>query len=752
MAQIGQPGTPDSLLANVQLAFAGAAAAPPALTTQGGRLGGQLGSSVLALSGVAGPLVSNLSAASALTLAQAAAPAPAFAAHPSPHRVLGGQDAELGATELAFTGAAAPLPAITSQGGRLGGQLGSTVLALGGVAGPLVSNLRAASVLAIAQTAAPAPTFAAHASPRWVLGGQDSYLGSERLAFAGAAPPQPATGTRTGKLGTPTSLLAGMRMALGQQEGGGGATITYATAASALAATSSAAVAGIVRAPAAASTLVLTSAAGIGCVRGQSATSALALTEAAAAGAVRQVAAAHALGLTDSVTTAAVFVAVAASAASLTAAADMAAVRTLAAADALDLTDGAARTASISVGAESAIAPATAADASAVRAVAAASALDLTQEAVRTSRVLWTVAAESPISLGAALGLCTSLNVGPTSPLDLADTAAETALRRLTAPETLLTDLKASEDGLVRRCAAWALGELGDTSASVLECLLGSLATDSDSSVRQGALWALEELKDARPAVIDGVLRALAFDKAWPVRRSAIWVLRTLGDTSPAVVEGLVRALTTDTDETVRRKAIEMLRDIRAISPLAVPGLLWAVGTEKVTSIRYAVFDVLVNCEGDRSPVIDGLIRILTTSDSFPMREKAAVALRDAESSPAVLDALRHAVITDINVSVRRCAATSLAVHAVSSARAFDVLLETLATTDDRRVWENAPRLLRNVLPSLAAETRASIEAAVARMEGTSKLEGKHCGQCPRCGWSYAWNGSVCGHCNFRLQ
>ena len=194
------------------------------------------------------------------------------------------------------------MPAITSQGGRLGGQLGSTVLALGGVAGPLVSNLRAASVLAIAQTAVPAPTFAAHASPRWVLGGQDAYLGGEQLAFAGAASPQPATGTRTGKLGTPTSLLAGMRLALGQQEGGGGATITYVTAASVLAASSSAAVAGIVRAPAAASTLALTGAAGVGCVRGESATSALALTEAAAAGAVRNVAAAHALDLTDAVT------------------------------------------------------------------------------------------------------------------------------------------------------------------------------------------------------------------------------------------------------------------------------------------------------------------------------------------------------------------------------------------------------------------------------------------------------------------
>ena len=37
---------PDSLLANVQLAFAGADAAPPSLTTQSGRLGGQLGNSV----------------------------------------------------------------------------------------------------------------------------------------------------------------------------------------------------------------------------------------------------------------------------------------------------------------------------------------------------------------------------------------------------------------------------------------------------------------------------------------------------------------------------------------------------------------------------------------------------------------------------------------------------------------------------------------------------------------------------------
>ena len=150
--------------------------------------------------------------------------------------------------QLAFAGAAAPLPAITTQGGGLGDQLGSTVLALGGVAGPLVSHLSATSVLAIAQTVAPGATFAAHVSPRWVLGGQDSYLGGARLAFAGAAPPQPTTGTQTGKPGTSASLLGGMRLALGSQEGGGGATITSVAAASDLAASGTAALAGIVRA------------------------------------------------------------------------------------------------------------------------------------------------------------------------------------------------------------------------------------------------------------------------------------------------------------------------------------------------------------------------------------------------------------------------------------------------------------------------------------------------------------------------
>src|SRR5208283_4989061 len=96
MAQTGSLGTPDSLLANVQLALAAADAAPPSITTENGQLGGQLGNTILALGGVTGPLVSNLSAASVLAIAQTANPAPTFAAHASPHWTLGGQDSAPG--------------------------------------------------------------------------------------------------------------------------------------------------------------------------------------------------------------------------------------------------------------------------------------------------------------------------------------------------------------------------------------------------------------------------------------------------------------------------------------------------------------------------------------------------------------------------------------------------------------------------------------------------------------------------------
>ena len=155
---------------------------------------------------------------------------------------MGGQDSQLGDTELAFAGADVLPPAITTQSGRLGGQLGGLVPGLGGLVGAGVIRLSAESVLVIAETADPAPTFAPHLSPAWVLGGREAQLGAMEPAFAGAEEARPATGDQTGQLGTLHSLLGNVRPALGEEEGGGGANIVYATAESDLSLVSEAAV------------------------------------------------------------------------------------------------------------------------------------------------------------------------------------------------------------------------------------------------------------------------------------------------------------------------------------------------------------------------------------------------------------------------------------------------------------------------------------------------------------------------------
>ena len=367
MAQTGKLGTADSQLANLQLAFAGADAPLPAIDSQSGRLGGQLGDTVLALDGVIGASVIHLAAESVLAATQSVDLAPTFAPHESPAWILGGQDSQLGDVLLAFAGADDPLPVITTQSGQLGGQLGDLVPGLGGLVGPGVIHLSAESVLAIAQTVDPAPTFAPHLSPAWVLGGRDAQLGVVQPAFAGAEEVRPETGDKTGQLGTLNSLLGNMRPALGEEEGGGGANIVYASAES---------------------DLLLSSEAVTSAVLGCAASSPLALSDAAEA--------ARALACS--------------------------------AASEIALVDATARNNLLSGSAESAISPETAADFIAVRMVAASSALELTDAAANIGGTLIEVAAESTLALGATADFTVAWAAAAESTLALVDAAARNNL------------------------------------------------------------------------------------------------------------------------------------------------------------------------------------------------------------------------------------------------------------------------------------------------------------------------------------
>ena len=401
MAQTGKLGTADSQLANVQLAFAAAEPLPPSITTESGRLGGQLGDMVLALGGVIGASVIHLAAESVLVAAQTAAGEGVFAPHASPLWALGGQDSQLGDTELAFSGADAAPPTITTQSGRLGGQLGGLVPGLGGSIGAGVIHLSAESVLAIAQTADSAATFAPHPSPLWALGGQDSQLGDTELAFAGAEEARPETGDRTGQLGTFNSLLGNMRPALGEEEGGGGANIVYADAESDLAVSAEAATS-VVRTCAASSAPVLSDAAGRNNLLSGAAESTVSLDTAAAFTVARAAAAESTLALADVAGRNNLLSGAAASPISLDVAAGFTAAWAVAGESTLVLTDAAANIGGqlIEAAAESMLVLDVTADFTVARAAAAESALALADAAGRNN--LLSGSAESGVSLDTA--------------------------------------------------------------------------------------------------------------------------------------------------------------------------------------------------------------------------------------------------------------------------------------------------------------------------------------------------------------
>ena len=155
---------------------------------------------------------------------------------------LGAADSLLGNLLPAFAGADDPLPSTGGLTGRLGSPdsyLADLLFALEGQQGAQVINVTAASVLTLTHSAACDAEIVGHPSPLWALGGIDSELGDDQLAFTGPDDLPPSLGTKTGRLGTE---LGGVVLALGGVLGAqvinvsASSTITLTSSASCLAA------------------------------------------------------------------------------------------------------------------------------------------------------------------------------------------------------------------------------------------------------------------------------------------------------------------------------------------------------------------------------------------------------------------------------------------------------------------------------------------------------------------------------------
>jgi hypothetical protein len=156
---------------------------------------------------------------------------------------LGTADSQLGNMPPAFACLDDALPSTGMMSGKLGisaSMLGNVLFALSGPDSPKVIHLWTQSLLLLTHSAVCEAEFVPHASPAWALGGFDSRLGNNLLAFTGADAPGPLTGSITGRLGTANSTLGNMRPALGNEEGESDAGIINVSADSVLSLTQSA--------------------------------------------------------------------------------------------------------------------------------------------------------------------------------------------------------------------------------------------------------------------------------------------------------------------------------------------------------------------------------------------------------------------------------------------------------------------------------------------------------------------------------
>ena len=207
---------------------------------------------------------------------------------------------------------------------------------------------------------------------------------------------------------------------------------------------------------------------------------------------------------------------------------------------------------------------------------------------------------------------------------------------------------------VVRRCAAWALGEMGAEEA--LQPLIAAVESDRSPVVRQASAWALGKIRrpESAPALIAllGVLDP-RYDGA---RREAAWALGQLKEYS--AVEVLETALS-DTASDVRASAATALGEIR--SEEAIPKLTATLHRDPIPEVRRRAAWAL---GATRRPAAGAALRDALPTEAEPVVRNALVHALGEVFWPEAVGVLCRCLYdersTDEDASVRKSAADSL--------------------------------------------------------------------------------------------
>ncbi len=319
------------------------------------------------------------------------------------------------------------------------------------------------------------------------------------------------------------------------------------------------------------------------------------------------------------------------------------------------------------------------------------------------------------------------------SPREAARRGAAYALGKLgsgafSAVPALIKRLKDDTSPKVRDASAFSLGEIGRDSlmaagdANLVPALSAALK-DPDSLVRRSAAYALGNLGPDAAAAVDD-LTAAQGDARPEVRQNVAWALGKMG---LAGFPGIRKALG-DPDPLVQRDAAGALAsfDPQVVRP-ALKELLGLCG-EKNSEVRKAALIVLVKIvTPDDKAALEPIRQALTDSDP-EVRVNAALALSNIGGSDAaaavnvLLDALRRG-----DLELRRQAAAAIRNIGPEAKKAVPDLIKALRDPDAETRTNAALALggiganaeaavvpLTDLVANTKEKTETRIEAAVA--------------------------------------
>ena len=291
--------------------------------------------------------------------------------------------------------------------------------------------------------------------------------------------------------------------------------------------------------------------------------------------------------------------------------------------------------------------------------------------------------------------------------------------------EPLIKALEDDKRAVVRKSAAWALGEIVNPKDKIIPALEDALRHDDRGIVRNEAAVALGKIKGAK--VVDALVHALKKDKYETTRKSAAIGLREVAfddaveglvdvlkdqagkeeekreteavlgeivtalikDGAMAVKKPLLSALESD-DETVRKRAAHAIGTIADAS--ALDALIDTLKDDSVI-VRERAAALLGNLK--RRKAVQPLIDVLANTKEWKsVRAKAAASLgtlRDEAALPHLLDALE-----DENAEIRASAATALG--KLKDVRPVEQLISLVEDSlEDTTVRNNAITALGNI-------------------------------------------------------